>query len=221
MALYGDGSSSGAADFAVGCGYKYLNGGPGAPAFIWAHPRHTRRMDAEGWRQPLAGWFGHAAPFEFESNYRPAPGIARFLCGTPPVVSLAALECGVDTLRAADTAGGMVAIRDKSVALTKLFIELVDRRCAGHGLSVVTPREPDQRGSQVSLSHAEGAYAIIQALIARRVVGDFRAPDILRFGFTPLYTRFVDVWDAVDRLAHVLESGEWRDDRFHIRAAVT
>ena len=221
VALYGDGSSSSAADFAVGCGYKYLNGGPGAPAFIWAHPRHTRRMDAEGWRQPLAGWFGHAAPFEFESNYRPAPGIARFLCGTPPVVSLAALECGVDTLLAADTAGGMAAIRDKSVALTNLFIELVERRCAGHRLSVVTPREPDQRGSQVSLSHAEGAYAMIQALIARRVVGDFRAPDILRFGFTPLYTRFVDVWDTVDRLAHVLESGEWRDDRFHIRAAVT
>ena len=191
---------TGAADFAVGCGYKYLNGGPGAPAFIWAHPRHTARMDAEGWRQPLAGWFGHAAPFEFATEYRPASGIARFACGTPPVVSLAALECGVDTLLAADAAGGMAAIRNKSARLTDVFIELVDRRCAGHGLTVVTPRQPDQRGSQVSLAHPKAAYRIMQALIARGVVGDFRAPDILRFGFTPLYTRFVDVWDAVERL---------------------
>jgi kynureninase len=221
VSLYGDGSPSGAADFAVGCGYKYLNGGPGAPAFIWVHPRHTARMDAERWRQPLAGWFGHAAPFEFATEYRPAAGIARFLCGTPPVVSLAALECGVETLLAADVAGGVAAIRKKSVRLTNLFIELVDRRCAGHGLSVVTPREPEQRGSQVSLAHPDGGYSIMQALIARGVVGDFRAPDILRFGFTPLYTRFVDVWDAVERLAHVLESGEWRDERFVTRAPVT
>jgi kynureninase len=221
VSLYGDGSSSGAADFAVGCGYKYLNGGPGAPAFIWAHPRHTARMDAEGWSQPLAGWFGHAAPFEFATGYRPAAGIARFACGTPPVLALSALECGVDTLLAADAAGGMAAVRDKSVGLTTLFMELVDRRCAGHGLSVVTPRHAGERGSQVSLAHASGGYAIMQALIARGVVGDFRAPDILRFGFTPLYTRFVDVWDAVDRLVHVLASGEWRQERFRTRAPVT
>jgi kynureninase len=219
--LHGDGSPAGGADFAVGCGYKYLNGGPGAPAFIWAHPRHTRRMDAEGWRQPLAGWFGHADPFAFATDYRPAAGIARFLCGTPPIVSLAALECGVDTVLAAEAAGGIAAMRRKSTALTDLFIDLVDRRCAKHGLSLVTPRAASQRGSQVSVAHTDGGYAIVQALIARGVIGDFREPDILRFGFTPLYTRFVDAWDAVDRLGHVLESDEWRDERFRVRAAVT
>jgi len=219
--LHGDGSLEGSADFAVGCGYKYLNGGPGAPAFLWAHPRHTHRMDAEGWRQPLAGWFGHAAPFAFATDYRPAPGSARFQCGTPPIVSLAALECGVDTVLAAGALGGLVALRRKSCALTSLFIALVEQRCAGHGLMVVTPREPGQRGSQVSVAHADGAYAIVQALIARGVIGDFRAPDILRFGFAPLYTRFADVWDAVDRLAQVLASGEWRDERFAVRATVT
>src|SRR4051812_28631893 len=167
--LAGDGTPSGGADFAVGCGYKYLNGGPGAPAFIWAHPQHTARMDAEGWRQPLAGWFGHSAPFEFATEYRPAAGIARFFCGTPSVLSLAALDCGLDTLASANAAGGMGAIRCKSVRLTDLFIDLVDRRCAGYGVSVVTPRAPEERGSQVSLAHSDGGYAIIQALIARGV----------------------------------------------------
>ena len=218
--LYGsDGRES--VDFAVGCGYKYLNGGPGAPAFAWAHPRHTARMDREGWRQPLSGWMGHAAPFEFTSDYRPAPGMARFICGTPPVVSLAALECGVDTVRAADPYGGVAALRQKSIALTELFIALVEARCAGHDLTPASPRQPQQRGSQVGFAHPSGGYAIMQALIARGVIGDFRAPDILRFGLTPLYTRFVDVWDAVERLSQVLESGEWRQPRFNVRQAVT
>jgi kynureninase len=136
-------------------------------------------------------------------------------------VSLAALECGVDTVLAAGPLGGMAAIRRKSIALTDLFIALVEARCAGFGVSVVTPREPGQRGSQVSLAHGDAAHAVMQALIARHVIGDVRAPDILRFGFTPLYTRFVDVWDAVDRLVQVLESGEWREARFQARAAVT
>ncbi len=209
------------ADFAVGCGYKYLNGGPGAPAFAWAHPRHTTRMDREGWRQPLSGWLGHAAPFEFTPDYRPAAGIARFICGTPPVLSLAALECGVDTVLAADARGGIAAIRRKSIALTELFIELVESRCAGHGLSLATPRDAANRGSQVSFAHATGGHAIMQALIARGVIGDFRAPDILRFGFTPLYTRFADVWDAVDRLEQVLANSEWKKPEFSVRAAVT
>ncbi len=209
------------ADFAVGCGYKYLNGGPGAPAFAWAHPRHTAWMDREGWRQPLSGWLGHAAPFEFTPDYHPAAGMARFICGTPPMLSLAALECGVDTVLAAEARGGLQAIREKSVALTDLFIALVESRCAGHGLTLVTPRAAADRGSQVSFAHAGGGYAIMQALIARGVIGDFRAPDILRFGFTPLYTRFVDVWDAVDRLEQVLSTGEWREPGFNIRAAVT
>jgi kynureninase len=204
------------ADFAIGCGYKYLNGGPGAPAFVWVHPRHAERF-----RQPLSGWMGHAAPFAFTPAYAPAAGIARYLCGTPPVIQIAALECGVDTLLAAEPLGGMAALRRKSLALTDLFIQLVPQRCAGHDLDAVTPREPAQRGSQVSFSRHDGGYAIVQALIARGVVGDFRAPDILRFGFTPLYLRFVDVWDAVEHLRQVLESSEWRQERFNQRAAVT
>jgi len=209
------------ADFAVGCGYKYLNGGPGAPAFAWAHPRHIAWMDREGWRPPLSGWLGHTAPFEFTTDYQPAAGMARFACGTPPMLSLAALECGVDTVLAAEPYGGMVALRDKSIALTDLFIALVESRCAGHNLTLVTPREAEARGSQASFAHATGGYPIMQALIARGVIGDFRAPDILRFGFTPLYTRFVDVWDAVNHLEQVLTSGEWHEARFNIRSAVT
>jgi kynureninase len=204
------------ADFAVGCGYKYLNGGPGAPAFVWVHPRHAERF-----RQPLSGWMGHAAPFEFTPAYRPAPGIARYLCGTPALLSMAALECGVDSVLAAEPLGGMAVLRTKSLALTDLFIALVEQRCGGEGLSVITPREHALRGSQVALARSEGAYAIVQALIARGVVGDFRAPEVLRFGFTPLYTRFVEVWDAVEHLRQVLCSGEWRDARFNRKAAVT
>jgi len=201
------------ADFAVGCGYKYLNGGPGAPAFIWAHARH-----ADHCRQPLSGWFGHAAPFDFTPSYAPAPGSSRFLCGTPAVLAMSALECGVDTVLAA---GGMERLRRKSLALTRLFIELVDAHCDGHGLLLVTPREDAQRGSQVCLALADGAYAVMQALIARGVVGDFRAPDILRFGFTPLYTRYADVWDAVQVLTQVLGTGCWREARYHDKGAVT
>jgi kynureninase len=204
------------ADFAVGCGYKYLNGGPGAPAFVWAHPRHAERF----W-QPLAGWLGHAAPFDFTSDYRPAPGINRYLCGTPPVISMAVLECGLDTVLAAEPLGGMTALRSKSLALTDLFIQLVEARCGGHGLSLTTPRHHAQRGSQVSFAMPTDGYAVMQALIARGVIGDFRAPDILRFGFTPLYVRFVDVWDAVEQLVQVLESGEYKQARFQVRAAVT
>ena len=210
-----------AADFAVGCGYKYLNGGPGAPAFAWVHPQHTQWMDRTGWRQPLSGWLGHAAPFAFSSEYQPAKGISRFVCGTPPVLSLAALDCGVDTVLAAEEAGGLEAIRAKSLALTDLFIALVEERCADSGLELASPRNGSERGSQVSFAHPTHGYAIMQALVARGVIGDFRAPDILRFGFTPLYTRFCDVWDAVDRLRGVLDSGEWREPRFSVRAAVT
>jgi kynureninase len=209
------------ADFAVGCGYKYLNGGPGAPAFVWAHPRHTARMDREQLRQPLAGWLGHAAPFEFTPDYRPALGIQRFVCGTPALLSMSALGCGLDVFERAQRLGGLPALRRKSLALTDLFIALVESRCAGHGLTLVTPREAAQRGSQASFAHETGGYPIMQALIARGVIGDFRAPDLLRFGFTPLYTRFVDVFDAVEHLGAVLTSGEWREARFNERAAVT
>ena len=210
------------ADFAVGCGYKYLNGGPGAPAFVWVNPLHADRF----W-QPLAGWWGHAAPFAFTPDYQPAPGITRYQCGTQPMISLAALDCGVDTLLAAEALGGMAALRAKSLALTDLFIRLVEERCAGHGLGLATPREHAQRGSQVCLTRAEGAYAIVQALIARGVVGDFRAgdggrhQDILRFGFTPLYIGFEDVWQSVEHLRQVLESGEWQRPEFNRKHAVT
>lgn len=214
------------ADFAVGCGYKYLNGGPGAPAFVWVHPRHAERVT-----QPLAGWLGHAAPFDFSANYRPAPGIARFQCGTPPVLSLAALECGVDTVLAAEPLGGMEALRAKSLALSESFITGVESRCAGLGLTLVSPRASAMRGSQVSFHHSGDGYAVMQALAARGVIGDFREgspagdpaplPDILRFGLAPLYNRHVEVWDAVEQLRLVLANGEWRAAHFRTRAAVT
>jgi len=210
------------ADFAVGCGYKYLNGGPGTPAFVWVHPRHTDRF----W-QPLAGWWGHAAPFEFTPDYRPAAGITRYQCGTQPILSLTALDCGLDTLLAAEAQGGMGALRRKSLALTGLFMQLVRTRLHGQGFGIATPELESLRGSQVSLTRQEGAYAIVQALIARGVIGDFRAgdggqhPDILRFGFTPLYIGYADVWHAVDHLGQVMASGEWRDARFAHKNAVT
>lgn len=198
-------------DFAVGCGYKYLNGGPGAPAFVFVAERHQAQFI-----QPLSGWMGHAQPFAFDTQYTPAEGVARYLCGTQPVLSMTALECGIDLLLEAD----LEQVRAKSLALSDLFIDLVEARCAGHGLELATPREHDRRGSQVCWRHPAG-YAMMQALIARGVIGDFRAPDILRFGFTPLYVGFADVWDAVDTLVTVLETGEWRDPAYQQRAAVT
>ena len=216
------------ADFAIGCGYKYLNGGPGAPAFVWVNPLHAERF----W-QPLAGWWGHAAPFEFSPDYRPAPGIKRYLCGTQPIISLTALECGLAVFEQAQALGGMTTLRAKSLALSDLFIELVAQRCQGHGLGLATPLVHDQRGSQVCLTREydaagrSGAYAIMQALIARGVIGDFRAGDgrqhrdILRFGFTPLYIGFEEVWQAVEQLGQVLDSGEWQQPEFNQPQAVT
>lgn len=209
------------ADFAIGCGYKYLNGGPGAPAFVWVHPQLVDRF----W-QPLSGWWGHATPFALTPDYRPAAGIARYLSGTQSILGLAALECGVDTLLAAEPLGGMQALRTKSLALTGLFARLVEQRCAGHGLELVSPRDGERRGSQVCFSHTEGAYAMAQALIARGVIGDFRAgdavrPDILRFGLAPAYLGFADVWNAVEQWVEVLDSGEWRKPEFNRRNVVT
>jgi kynureninase len=219
------------ADFAIGCSYKYLNGGPGAPAFVWVHTRNAGQFE-----QPLSGWWGHAAPFEFTPHYRPAPGVGRYLCGTQPIVALAGLECGLDTVLAAEPfngeRGSMAALRTKSLALTDAFIALVEARCPGY-FEVVTPRDHGQRGSQVSLAlraRTEGdsgsAYAIVQALIERGVIGDFRAgdalaPDILRFGFTPLYIGFEDVWRAVEHIGQVLETQEWKLTRFNQKNAVT
>jgi kynureninase len=199
------------ADLAVGCGYKYLNGGPGAPAFLWV---------AERWHQeitmPLTGWLGHAAPFAFETHFRPADGIARGLVGTPPILSLAALECGVDILLDAS----MAEIRAKSLRQSALFARLVEQELAGHGFSLVSPREDARRGSQVCLAHEHG-YPIMQALIARGVIGDFRAPDILRFGFTPLYLGYGELWDAVWVLKEIMEDRSWDRPEYHAKARVT
>lgn len=210
------------ADFAIGCGYKYLNGGPGAPGFVWVHPRHANKA-----LQPLSGWWGHAAPFAFTPGYEPAPGILRYQCGSQPILSLIALDEGVSTVLAAESVGGMQALRAKSLALTDLFINRVDQLAGDHGLGIATPRVHSARGSQVSLTRREGAYQIVQALIARGVVGDYRAgngsttPDILRFGFTPLYLGFADVWRAAEHLQQVIERAEWREPRFEARRAVT
>jgi kynureninase len=199
-----------AVDLAVGCTYKYLNGGPGAPAFLYVAERH------QGASQPLTGWWGHAAPFAFEQSFRPAPGIRRFLTGTQPVLALRALEQGLDIAVAADRD----QVRAKSLGLTAFFMECVEPVCREHGLTIVTPRQDDRRGSQVALAHPQG-YAMVQALIARRVVGDFRAPDILRFGFAPLYLSYGDVLAAAEALRAVLANGEWRNPAFQKRAAVT
>ena len=199
------------ADLAVGCGYKYLNGGPGAPAFLYAAERHQAAM-----RSPLTGWMGHAAPFAFGDDYAPGPGVSRFLCGTPPILGLAALEASVDLFLEADR----VALYAKGQALCDAFIAGVEERCAGFDLTLVTPREPAARGSHVSFAHSQ-AWPVTAALIARGVIGDFRAPDLLRFGFTPLYVGFEDVWRAVDTLCDILTSGAWDEPRFHARAVVT
>ncbi len=205
-----------AADFAIGCGYKYLNGGPGAPAFVFAATRHLSRLADDVFAQPLAGWLGHRAPFAFDSSYLPAPSIDRFLVGTPSILALTALDAGVDTVLAA----GIDGLRAKSIALTELFIACVEERCRDSGIALVSPREPARRGSQVSFRHRD-AYAVMQALIARGVIGDFRAPDILRFGFAPLYVRYADAWDAAHALAAVLAGSEWQRAEFQQRQAVT
>jgi kynureninase len=197
-------------DLAVGCGYKYLNGGPGAPAFIYVAERLQEAL-----RSPLQGWLGHAEPFAFVDDYRPAEGILKFLTGTPSILALAALEAGLDTFEG-------IAMRDveaKARALSRLFVEEVEARC-GAELRLASPRDPAARGSHVVFAHPDG-YAVMQALIARGVIGDFRAPDLMRFGFTPLYTRFADVVRAAEALAGILASREWDQPRFSERAKVT
>jgi len=199
------------ADLAVGCGYKYLNGGPGAPAFLFVAQRHQAAL-----RSPLTGWMGHSAPFEFVDDYRAAPGIGRFLCGTPSVLATLALEVGVDLTAEA----GISALAAKSRRLCTAFIDAVESACEGLGLTLVTSRDATVRGSQVSFAHPE-AYPVMQALIERGVIGDFRAPDILRFGFAPLYVGFDDVWRAADALREVLGSGAWQAEHFRARSKVT
>ena len=198
-------------DLAVGCGYKYLNGGPGSPAFVYAAHKHHA-----GIVQPLSGWWAHARPFAMERGFAGGEGIRRFQCGTQPMLSLRALKGALDIWDDVD----MQALRKKSVALTDLFIELVEARCGKYGVTLETTRDSERRGSQVSFSHAN-AYEIMQALIERGVIGDFCAPSIMRFGFTPLYTSYRDVWDAVEILKDIFDNGAWQDPRFAVRSAVT
>ncbi|MBY9064642.1 kynureninase [Sphingomonas yunnanensis] len=197
------------ADFAVGCTYKYLNGGPGAPAFLYLAPRH-----AETARPILSGWLGHRAPFAFERDYSPAPGVERMRVGTPPVIALAVLDAALDVWDGVD----MADLRTASIRLAQRFIAEVEARCPQ--LTLASPRDPQARGSQVSFAHPQ-AYAVMQALIARGVIGDVRAPDLLRFGFTPLYLGEEEVLRAVDILADILATDAWDRPEHHLRAAVT
>jgi kynureninase len=197
------------ADFAVGCTYKYLNGGPGSPAFVWVAPQHQDRVD-----QPITGWWGHARPFEMGPDYEPASGIDRMVVGTPPVLALSALESALTLFDEVS----MSDLRSASLSLTDLFISLVEARA--HDFEMITPRAHERRGSQVTLRHPL-AYPLVRALAARRVVGDFRTPDVLRFGFAPLYVRHVDVWDAVEHLVGVLEQDEHLDPAYDERQRVT
>ncbi|HEY1927532.1 MAG TPA: kynureninase [Caulobacteraceae bacterium] len=199
------------ADLAVGCGYKYLNGGPGAPSFVFVAERLQGAL-----RSPIWGWMGHAAPFEFDDAFVPADGVRRQLVGTPGILGLAALEAGVDTFDGVD----LRQVEAKAARMGDLLIELIEVRCGQYGLQLVSPRNSDGRGSHVSFAHPDG-YAIMQALIARGVIGDFRAPDVLRFGLTPLYLRYGDLWDAVEHLAALLERGEHTQERFRRRQRVT
>ena len=201
--------SGAGADFAVGCTYKYLNGGPGAPAFIYVAPRHAGRAVPA-----LSGWLGHEAPFAFDLSYRPGSGIERMRVGTPPVLQMTALETAMDIWDMAD----MNDVRARSIELTEQFIAGVEAACAA--LELASPRDPDLRGSQVSFRFPEG-YAAMQALIARGVIGDFRAPDIMRFGFTPLYIDAGDVDAAIAVIADVMDNGLWDRDEYKTRAAVT
>ncbi|WP_144095186.1 kynureninase [Croceicoccus sediminis] len=192
------------ANLAVGCGYKYLNGGPGAPAFLYVRSGLQERLET-----PLPGWMGHAEPFAFSQGYAPSPSIDRFLCGTPPILAMAALESGLAQFDGVDLA----ALFAKGQAICGLYIELMQDLCERHGFTLASPADARHRGSHVSFAHPH-AHAVCQALIERGVIGDFRTPDILRMGFTPLYTRFADVWEAVRILREVMDSSAWQDDRF-------
>ncbi len=203
-------------DLAVGCTYKYLNGGPGSPGFLFAAKRHHAATAQPARGQPLQGWWSHADPFAFEPDYMAESGIRQFLTGTPPIISMAIVKAGLDIHAQADIA----AIRAKSIALGELMITLVETRCAAHGFTLASPRNSAMRGSQVSFAHPNG-YPIVQALIAAGVIGDFRTPNLIRFGFAPLYVRYCDVWDAVERLVSIMETGVWQETRFAERQNVT
>jgi kynureninase len=198
-------------DFAVGCTYKYVNCGPGAPSLLFVAKRHHGK-----YTQPLTGWYGHADPFGFERDYRPVEDVRQMLTGTQPTASLSIAEIGIDIMLRAD----MQQIRDKSMRMTDLFIELVEERCSDHGFELISPQDANCRGSHVSF-HNDDGYSIIRAMHDKGVVCDFRAPGKMRFGFAPLYIRYVDVWDAVDRLHDILTNQIWKEPKYQVRATVT
>lgn len=189
-------------DFAIGCTYKYLNGGPGSPAYIFMASRHHNQV-----QQPLTGWWGHAEPFAFERDYRPTPGIGQMLSGTQPIVSLALVNVGLEIFKQVD----LSVLRSKSIALGQLLIDLVEQRCSSYGFDLISPENAEQRGSHVSFAHENG-YPIMKALINAGVVGDFRAPDTVRFGIAPLYLRYTDIWDAVEILSQIMATGTWQNE---------
>ncbi len=198
-------------DFAVGCTYKYLNGGPGSPAFAYVARRHHGKFS-----QPLTGWHGHAEPFKFELNYRPGAGARALLSGTQPALAQVAVSAGLDIFEDVS----MEALYAKGKKLSTVFADLIEHNCSAYGISFYSPKDVNKRNGQVSLTHEHG-YAIMQALIARKVMGDFRQPDVLRFGIAPLYLRYVDLWDAANHLHDILRTEEWKEERFAVKKMVT
>lgn len=198
-------------DFAVGCGYKFLNGGPGAPSYVYVAKRHQENIS-----QPLSGWMGHANPFAFDETYESAPGIRRMLCGTPSIIAMSCFEAALDQLLPVP----IEAIQDKSRKLTRLFIELMKERCADFGFTLISSENDDIRGSQISYTHEQG-YAIMQALISSNVIGDFRAPDCMRFGVSPLYLSYLDIWRAIDTIKIIMETETWRKFQGQKKEVVT
>ena len=198
-------------DFAVGCTYKHLNGGPGAPGFLFVHSSLIEKVS-----QPLTGWLGHIKPFDFEVEYKPANDINKFICGTPPIIAYKAIESGLEIFKDLS----IIEIREKSIKLSEMFIQLMQQECTEFGFMLFSPKNSEQRGSQISFLH-ENAYSIIQALISHGIIGDYREPNVMRFGISPLYMRFEDVWNAITCLREIMQTGEWQSEKFKNKNYVT
>ena len=198
-------------DFAVGCTYKHLNGGPGAPGFLFVHSSLIEKVS-----QPLTGWLGHIKPFDFEVEYKPANDINKFICGTPPIIAYKAIESGLEIFKDLS----IIEIREKSTKLSEMFIQLMKQECTEFGFTLFSPKNSEQRGSQISFLH-ENAYSIIQALISHGIIGDYREPNVMRFGISPLYMRFEDVWNAITCLREIMQTGEWQSEKFKKKNYVT
>ena len=198
-------------DFAVGCTYKHLNGGPGAPGFLFVHSSLIEKVS-----QPLTGWLGHIKPFDFEVEYKPANDINKFICGTPPIIAYKAIESGLEIFKDLS----IIEIREKSTKLSEMFIQLMKQECTEFGFTLFSPKNSEHRGSQISFLH-ENAYSIIQALISHGIIGDYREPNVMRFGISPLYMRFEDVWNAITCLREIMQTGEWQSEKFKNKNYVT